>query len=1358
MSRSRCIARSCVVALSLTAIALAGIAFMSGDRMDLAIPEPVQGGGGHAAGAREAAGPSGGWWAEASAALEAMEYRPSLTPGGLQAPNRAQGFRTWFHADRVEVTPRKTQAAPWSWSWSTCAFGREHCATAVAPVQPVPTLARVEYRRPGWSEWYENAESGLEQGFAIAERPAGEGRICIEGAIGGALRGSAGGAGEDEPCGSVTFREAEGEGALRYGGLLAIDARGRELPGEILFAENRVRIVVDDREARYPLLIDPLITTPAWEYPGGQAHALAGRMLSTAGDVNGDGFSDFAIGISSYDGPLGGNQGRVLVFHGAPAGPAATPDWFAEGETDSCSFGAAVSTAGDVNGDGYDDLIVSAPRHDHGDGSQGTVYVFHGSPSGLTGPEWSVRAFPPDTSWAFGLYVALAGDVNGDGFSDVVIGDYHHDGTVPDAGAAWVYHGSPSGLADSPAWVTEGEDETGYYGVAVHTAGDVDADGYDDLLVGAPRYGAADIGRGYLYNGSARGLSSTPSWVQEGTSWGRFGNTVSLAGDVNGDGYGDILVGSLNSAHLYPGSAAGPGEEIWSRVGVEPTTYLGTGLGTAGDVNGDGLADFLVGEPWSMEVGGIGQVDLYYGSRLTISTDPDWVFVSDQAETRLGEMLATAGDVNGDGFSDFLAGASLYSGAFEREGCAYLFLGCGEGPRATPGWVVETNQAGALFGQAMASGGDVNGDGCEEILVGAPGYDLGQVDEGAAFLFLGHGAGPSVLPDWYAESDQAGARLGAAVACAGDINGDGYDDVVVGAPAYDYSVTYPNSGKAFAWCGTPAGAPSGDPANAYWTGQRLQTNAYFGTSVACAGDVDGNGYADLLIGVPGHTRTAAGEGAAVLYLSSATGPPPVPDWVTEGGQANASYGFSVSSAGDVNGDLFSDIAVGAPYFDNGHIDEGAVYLYDGAEGGPAVTPSWTAEGTQTDGHLGWCVAPAGDVNGDSYSDLLVGMPEYLFAAERRGLAMSWYGSAAGLSGGTPADADWRVIGIDDGDQVGFSVASAGDVDGDGYSDVLVAGPHAPWEGVDDCGIVGWERGTPDGIVVVAATIGGAQAGAQFGASVAAADVNGDGFSDVLVGAPLHDQGQVDEGRGFVYYGNRSRGMRRSPDQWRYDQTAPIGLLGISDSYGGFGLRALGRTAAGRDAVWLEWEAQRFGTAFDGRFIFSGSTHDTGIPDPDLGSAVAIQEAAAGYFGPQGWCWRMRIASRNPYFPRTPWLRATGNGAMETDLRTPEPPSAVADAETDSETGALMLSCRPNPFRSDATIAWTQPSAGKARVAVVDLQGRLVRRLVDEVRDAGAHRIVWDGARSDGHPAPAGTYWILVKTGDEQTRARIVRIE
>src|SRR6266516_2434758 len=156
--------------------------------------------------------------------------------------------------------------------------------------------------------------------------------------------------------------------------------------------------------------------------------------------------------------------------------------------------------------------------------------------------------------------------------------------------------------------------------------------------------------------------------------------------------------------------------------------------------------------------------------------------------------------------------------------------------------------------QVPGSAGDVNGDGYADVIVGARFY--GPDDGGAAFLFLGSATGPSAAPDWAALGHQTSGELGTSVATAGDVNGDGYDDVMAGASAYDEGIQF-DEGGALLFLGSATG-PSGRPE---WTADGLEEQTYFGTSVASAGDVNGDGYADVLAGAPGW----AFEGAAFAW-------------------------------------------------------------------------------------------------------------------------------------------------------------------------------------------------------------------------------------------------------------------------------------------------------------------------------------------------------------------------------------------------------------------------------------------------------------------------------------------------------------
>ena len=185
-------------------------------------------------------------------------------------------------------------------------------------------MSRVTYRHDGWSEWYENTAKGLEQGFTIERRPAGEGPLRIAGKV--PERSSRPEVRED---GAIDFIESHGACAIRYGELHVWDAQGVELRSELAVAGTELAIVIDDRSAEYPLTIDPLMTSPAWTAESNQADANFGFSVATAGDVNGDGFRDVIVGAQQYDNGETA-EGRAFVYHGSASGLSLTPNWTAE--------------------------------------------------------------------------------------------------------------------------------------------------------------------------------------------------------------------------------------------------------------------------------------------------------------------------------------------------------------------------------------------------------------------------------------------------------------------------------------------------------------------------------------------------------------------------------------------------------------------------------------------------------------------------------------------------------------------------------------------------------------------------------------------------------------------------------------------------------------------------------------------------------------------------------------------------------------------------------------------------------------------------------------------------------------------
>ncbi|MCZ7583101.1 MAG: integrin alpha [Deltaproteobacteria bacterium] len=189
---------------------------------------------------------------------------------------------------------------------------------------------------------------------------------------------------------------------------------------------------------------------------------------------------------------------------------------------------------------------------------------------------------------------------------------------------------------------------------------------------------------------------------------------------------------------------------------------------------------------------------VFHGSAAGVSSSPDTAWEPDLANAQIGRV-AGAVDVNADGYDDVIVGAPNYGNGQNQEGAAYLFYGSGDGVESSPAWMMESDTATSWFGYAVAGAGDVNNDGYDDILVSQYKYGNGQSEEGRALLFLGSADGPVEPADWAAEGDQANAHYGSDVAGAGDVNGDGYDDVIVGAWEYDNGQN--DEGRAYIYHG-----------------------------------------------------------------------------------------------------------------------------------------------------------------------------------------------------------------------------------------------------------------------------------------------------------------------------------------------------------------------------------------------------------------------------------------------------------------------------------------------------------------------------------------------------------------------------
>lgn len=460
------------------------------------------------------------------------------------------------------------------------------------------------------------------------------------------------------------------------------------------------------------------------------------------------------------------------------------------------------------------------------------------------------------------------------------------------------------------------------------------------------------------------------------------------------------------SAHVFSAHAQRE-TRLDGEQGIFPDTktwVFGSSV-AAGDLNADGYADLVVGQSaFSLSPGSNeGKVHVYYGAPAGYQDNADAVLMGDtKPQSRFGSSVAVD-DINNDGYADVLAGAENYSNGENSEGKIYLYLGSSAGISGTAVWSTEINQASAKFGSAIAKGGDVNLDGFNDVIVSASGYSNGESGEGVVLIYYGNSGGLQSQPQWLFEFNQANAQFGKSISSAGDVNNDGFTDIFIGANQYANGEA--DEGGAFLYYGSASGF---SPNNIMFNGQQI----------------------------------------------GLVGPADI-DWSTESNQANAKLGESVFRAGDVNGDGYDDIIVGAWGFNNGLVAQGRSYLFHGAPdsggvSGMSSTPDWIGTGLAQSTSFGNLVSTAGDVNSDGYSDVLIGGPFYTnsppFPAQENSEGSAWiyFGSSAGLSLGassvTTAEADWQSESNNENALFGTWGGPAFDVDGDGIDDYFISAP------------------------------------------------------------------------------------------------------------------------------------------------------------------------------------------------------------------------------------------------------------------------------------------------------------------------------
>ncbi len=621
----------------------------------------------------DSASASGGAKQEETAAISAQiqqseyEIHWQSAAGAYMAPNRAHNLRFTFHDDGLTITPREAvqNQSPWAATMRLASYGRLGYPVRRIGVAAWAVAGNTAHDNAGGITIdYKNDSSGLRQDFLIRERPPGSGPLRLEFGL------NASGANITfDPAQNamyLTIAQKPSKVIMRYRDLHVFDSERMPLKARMeQVCPGRFAIVVDDAEARYPVLIDPTLENDGYlQDPQagslfGQSVAYVAEVYFTAGGTGEYGnHLGVAVGAPYFDSGSVPNAGAVYYYDAGWDGSlSTTPTWSYAGGGSNEFLGWSVADGGannSIGGIAYHNILVGAPGFSHEQTNEGAAMAFY--------YDSNAASYPSSPSWIyyggnagenFGWSVAGNVDFAGSGSAGVIVGaPYFTNWLAPyyPIGQVRVFSGSTSGYSNTPAWTGYGESFS-EFGYSVDW-GNVQGTGpgtYPALLVGAP--GASAV---YEFLNPSGALNTSADATLTGS--GRFGSAIASRQDQNGDGYHDLLVGDPNAtydsmaeagmAYLFRGGSSGLSTTAaWSLGGDGTNANFGASV-ALGDMNGDGLADIIIGEPnMSTTSQGLtqnGYVDFYLTDFNTYLPDYEATIEGQFSGVQMGTSVAYA--------------------------------------------------------------------------------------------------------------------------------------------------------------------------------------------------------------------------------------------------------------------------------------------------------------------------------------------------------------------------------------------------------------------------------------------------------------------------------------------------------------------------------------------------------------------------------------------------------------------------------------------------------------------------------------------------------------------------------------------